>query len=46
MHIQSDLSYLNFELVKNNDGNAHYEFREPRFNQARLVILSLKMMLS
>ncbi|UHS65253.1 hypothetical protein [Escherichia phage P896] len=27
-------NFLNFELASNNDGNAHYEFREPRFNQA------------
>lgn len=27
-------NFLNFELVSNNNGNARYEFREPRFNQA------------
>ncbi|MCI7719737.1 MAG: hypothetical protein MSN52_01445 [Limosilactobacillus reuteri] len=27
-------NFLDFELVSNNDGNARYEFREPRFNQA------------
>lgn len=27
-------NFLNFELASNNDGNAHYEFREPRYNQA------------
>lgn len=27
-------NFLNFELVSNNDDNARYEFREPRYNQA------------
>lgn len=30
----NDYNFLNFELANNNDGNAHYEFCDPRFNQA------------